>query len=291
MAAGPGADPGGALTDMANSTSGESVLSRVVRIFEAFDPDVPACTVSELARRAGLPPATTSRLVNELIDYGWLSRDAGRRITIGMRGWEVISRASPMLGLRDAALPFMHELHAVVGQHVQLAVRQDWEVLCIEQLSVPGTMRDIGRFAGRLPLPASAAGLVLLADSPAAVQESVLAAPSTAYTRNIVTDRKKLRAMLAEIRRTGSAVCPGYFDESTTSIAVPVRAGSGRAVAALAVVAAEHVSAQSAIYALRTATRGISEVLDAPNSGSSRNGAVRLAPVCHTPRPLRSPRL
>lgn len=40
----------------------ESVLSRTVRIIEAFSPDDPALTVSEIARRADLHVATASRL-------------------------------------------------------------------------------------------------------------------------------------------------------------------------------------------------------------------------------------
>jgi len=45
---------------MANSPSGESVISRVVRLMSAFDRDLPTMTLSGLARRAGLP-LTTAR--------------------------------------------------------------------------------------------------------------------------------------------------------------------------------------------------------------------------------------
>lgn len=39
---------------------------------------------------------------------------------IGVRLWELAQRASPTLSLRDAAMPFLEDLHAVVGHHVQL---------------------------------------------------------------------------------------------------------------------------------------------------------------------------
>jgi DNA-binding IclR family transcriptional regulator len=167
---------------MARSTSGESVLSRLVRILEAFDSDTPAVTVTELARRADLPLATASRLVNELIGYGWLRRDNQRRVRIGVRLWELASRASPTLGLREAAMPVMQDLHAVVGHHVQLAVLQHREVLYVERLSTPGAVRNLSRFAGRLPLHATAPGLVLLAHAPVEIQESVLSGPLTVFT-------------------------------------------------------------------------------------------------------------
>ena len=90
---------------MARVSNGESVLSRVLRILEQFDPDTPAITVSDLARASGLPLPTVSRLANEMIAQGLLHRDEQRRLHIGMRLWELASRAAPAVGLRQAAMP------------------------------------------------------------------------------------------------------------------------------------------------------------------------------------------
>ncbi|MCZ9342622.1 helix-turn-helix domain-containing protein, partial [Streptomyces sp. TRM76130] len=89
-----------------------------MRILEAFTPDEQALTVSEISRRAGLHVATASRLVAELVSLGCLARDADRRVRIGVRLWELGTRASPTLSLRDAAMPFMEGVHDVVGHHV-----------------------------------------------------------------------------------------------------------------------------------------------------------------------------
>lgn len=67
--------------------------------------------------------ATASRLVSELVGYGWLRRD-GRQLRTGVRMWELAVRASPTLGLREAALPHMENLHDIAGHHVQLSVAQ-----------------------------------------------------------------------------------------------------------------------------------------------------------------------
>ncbi|MEU1191385.1 helix-turn-helix domain-containing protein [Streptomyces sp. NPDC005859] len=78
-----------------------------MRILKAFTPDESALTVSEISRRTGLHVATVSRLVAELVSHGFLSRDADRRVRIGVRLWNPGTRASPTLSLRDAAMPFM----------------------------------------------------------------------------------------------------------------------------------------------------------------------------------------
>ncbi|MEV6181959.1 hypothetical protein ACIHAR_01565 [Streptomyces sp. NPDC052016] len=48
-----------------------------------------------------------------------------------------MTRASPTLSLRDAAMPFMEGVHDVVGHHVQLGVLDGDDVLFLERLSTP----------------------------------------------------------------------------------------------------------------------------------------------------------
>src|ERR1700749_1616715 len=137
---------------MARSAAGESVLSRAVRIFEAFNPDETVLSVSQIARRAGLHPATASRLVAELTAHGLLARDEGRRGRGGGGVWGTGVRAPAALARRGAAMPFMEDAHAVLGQHVQLGVLDGDQVLFVERLSAPGAVINYTRLAGRLPL-------------------------------------------------------------------------------------------------------------------------------------------
>jgi DNA-binding IclR family transcriptional regulator len=250
---------------MARSTSGESVLERVVRIVEAFDTETPAITVTELARRAGLPPATASRLVGELVRHGWLRRDADRRVRIGVRMWELAVRASPTLGLREAAMPYMEDLHAVVGHHVQLGVLQHHEVLYVDRLSAPGAVRNVSRFGGRMPLHATSPGLVLLAHGPVELQETILSGPLKSFTDRTPADPRTLRVLLGEIRRTGYAYCDGFIDDLSTAVAAPLRGPGDQVVAALSVIVPRDGSARSILPALLAAARGISRALRTPS--------------------------
>jgi DNA-binding IclR family transcriptional regulator len=129
--------------------TGESVVARVVRVLEAFTPDDPALSVTEIARRSGLPVATASRLVAELAAHGLLARRDGA-VRVGVRMWELAQRASPTLSLREAAMPFLEDLHAVIGHHVQLAVLDGDEVLFVERMSAPNAVVNYTRIAGRL---------------------------------------------------------------------------------------------------------------------------------------------
>ncbi|WP_433152473.1 IclR family transcriptional regulator [Actinomadura nitritigenes] len=239
----------------------DSVLTRAVRIFDAFDPDHPSLSVSEIGRRTGLHVATASRLVEELVRHGLLARDERRRVRVGMRMWELASRAAPTLGLREAAMPYMEDLHAVIGHHTQLGVLDGREVLFVERLSMPNAVINVTRIAGRLPLHASSSGLVLLAHAPAGLREEVLAGDLAAFTPNTVVDPRRLRALLADVRRGGVAFCPGYIDERATGIAVPVRGPGGDVIASLSVVVPNDGNARAPIPALKAAARGIARAV------------------------------
>ncbi|GAB3979751.1 IclR family transcriptional regulator [Actinoallomurus acanthiterrae] len=244
-----------------------------MRIFEAFTPEEPALTVSEISRRTGLHVATASRLVAELVSHEFLTRDADRRVRIGMRMWELVTRASPALSLRDAAMPFMEGVHDVVGHHVQLGVLDGDEVLFLERLSAPGAVINYTRIAGRLPLHVSSSGLVLLAHGPADLRRRVLAGPLHRYTPETPATAARLRAALAEVRRQGYAYCPGYVHPDALGVAAPVRGSGGEVVAALAVIVPNEAAAASVVPVVRTAARGVSRAIGAPAAGGRRRGS------------------
>ncbi|MBB2914236.1 DNA-binding IclR family transcriptional regulator [Streptosporangium becharense] len=246
---------------MARSSSGESVLTRAVRILEAFSPQEPVLTVSQISRRAALPLATAVRLVEELTRHGLLARDEQRRVRIGNRLWELAQRASPMRTLRETAMQFMGDLHGVVGHSAQLGILDGEEVLFIERLIAPGAVVTVTQIGGRLPLHASSAGLVLLAHAPADVRDRVLRGPLQTYTPHTITDQRALRTALAEVRRNGFAFCPGHIRPNATGISVPVRV-AGRVVAALGLVVPNDEHAWSLVRSLQITGMALSRALD-----------------------------
>lgn len=248
---------------MPRTFTGESVIARAVRIVEAFTAGDRELSVTELSRRTGLPLATVSRIVAQLVRHGLLGRTPAGQVQVGVRMWELAHRASPALSLREAAMPFLEDLHAVVGHHVQLGVRDGDEVLFLERLSAPGAVITYTRVAGRLPLYLSSAGLVLLAHAPVEVQEHVLAGQLRGHTPRTPTDPVSLRALLADARQTGHVIAAGYLHEEATGVAVPVHGGNGHIVAALSVIVPSDGTAYATVPALHTAARGITRVLTA----------------------------
>ncbi|WP_062304979.1 IclR family transcriptional regulator [Demequina subtropica] len=249
---------------MANSSSGDSVTDRLVRVLETFTPTRTVQTAAEIGRRAGLPPSTAHRIVGDLVDAGLLDRDLEGRISVGLRLWELATRSSLALRVRQAALPAMERVQARVREHTQLAILEQDEALFLERLSDPDAGANITRIAGRLPLHASSSGLALLAFGEPALQERVLARPLRRVSASTPTDPAAVRRKLAEVRRLGHAIAPGYIEEVSTGVAVPVRDHAGRATAALSVVLPRDTAPALALEELHRAAHEVERALRSP---------------------------
>jgi DNA-binding IclR family transcriptional regulator len=246
---------------MANSPSGDSAAERFVRVLETFTPTRTAQTASEIGRRARLPSSTAHRIVGELISAGLLERDQGRQVRIGLRLWELTTRSSRALRLRQVALPFMEQVQAAVKEHTQLVVLEQDGALCVERLSAPGAGENITRIAGRLPLHASSSGLVLLANADRELQQRVLAQPLRRLTRATVTDPQALSRLLHGVRRDGYVIASGYVSPVSTGVATPISDATGEVIAALSTILPREADTATALRELKVASRAISDAL------------------------------
>ncbi|MFC6066440.1 IclR family transcriptional regulator [Streptomyces ochraceiscleroticus] len=210
--------------------SGEPVVDRALSLLAAFGSEHRALGLNELSRRAGLPPSTASRLTARLLRWGALERDDHGRYVIGLRLFEVASLAPRSHGLREAALPYLEDLHEITRQHVLLAVRDGDEALLVERLSAHGAVEIAYRVGGRLPLHETGVGLVLLAAADPGYRAEWIdrLEPSSAALR--------LRRRLAEVRNAGLAVFERQRPAPVCSVAVPIRGRGEQVVAAVSIV-------------------------------------------------------
>ena len=66
-----------------------TVTSKVLAILEAFEKSRGALSLTDVAEKSGLPLSPAHRLVNELTDWGFLSREPNGRYQLGIRLWEL----------------------------------------------------------------------------------------------------------------------------------------------------------------------------------------------------------
>jgi DNA-binding IclR family transcriptional regulator len=241
---------------------GESGLSRAMKILEVFNTGQSTLSPAEIARRTRLPVATTYRMVNEMVTLGILEKTPAG-VHTGIRLWELASRGSKTLSLRNTALPFMEDIQRAIQQHTQLGMLEGNDVLYLERLSAgEGAVVNIMLVAGRLPAIACSAGLVITAFSPRHVQQEILTTAPPLYTRLTPTHTNDFPAILADIRRKGFVQIDGWIHEEVSAVSAPVRDADGSVIAALSVLLPNDGKTSGiAQTAVQIAAAGISRAL------------------------------
>lgn len=209
-----------------------SLLERYTLILSAFPPGA-ALQLAEVATRTGLPRSTTHRMLVDMVSVGWVQR-AGSGFELGMRLFELGERVPVKHRLRSAAMPFMHDLHAVTGHTVHLGVRDDHDIVYVEKLQGHAPMSLPSQIGGRLPLSCTGVGKAVLAFENAELREAVLARPLRRYTSHSIVDPAALDRQLLEIRRTGISVEREEAADGGCCVASPILVGD-EPVAAISV--------------------------------------------------------
>ena len=247
-----------------SASPGRSVTSRALAILDAFGPESPRLSLSEIAERTGTPLTTAHRLLGELADWGALSRRSDGRYEIGRKLWDLGLLAPVQSELRQLAAPFLSDVHTTIRDTVHLAVRDGLSALYVERISGRESVPVVSQVGSRLPLHATGVGKVLLAAAPPEVVEQALHS-LTRQTRNTVVEPGRLRRELAEVRRRRYARTSEEMSPGAASLAVPVqveRRSGPVVVAALGIVVPPHRrDLPRLVPVLEVAARGIGREL------------------------------
>lgn len=248
---------------MANSPSGESVITRVSRLLRAFDQEHTELTAAELAERAGLSASTAHRMATAMVEEGLLERTGRGAFRIGLRLWEAGRRGTAFQSLSEVALPFMEALHITLKHNVSLSILDEdtGQIIYLERLTAGGAAHDQTRVAHRQAALSVSPGLVMLAFAPPEVQERVLAMPWDEQVRRLGITEQHLRRRLEQARQDGYVHLRGVLVNSLSGLAVPVLDRQGRARAALAMVQTmAEVNLPTQVPVMLAAGRGLSRL-------------------------------
>lgn len=177
-----------------------SSLARGLSLLELFSSDERELSISEMARRSGIPKSTTHRLVNDFLAWGALER-GHNGVRLGVRMFELGNLVMDYTRMRELAIPFANSLSEITRLTVNFAVRDGDEILYVEKLNSKDLLVPHSRIGGRLPLHCTALGKAILAFSPSQFVDSVLEKELIAKTPKTITNPDTLRRELAGVRQ------------------------------------------------------------------------------------------
>jgi IclR family pca regulon transcriptional regulator len=208
-------------------------LARGLAVLTAFDAEHPTLTLAGIAVRAGLSRAAARRLVLTLDHLGYV-RPVGREYALTPRVLELGFGCLGALKLTDLALPLIEQLAQRVDHSCSMAVLDGQSIVYVLRVPVRRVMTVALGVGARLPAYCASMGRVLLSGLSGPDLDAWLAeCRPHRLTPHTVTDPRRLRRIVAEVRARGYAYVEQELELGLCSIAVPVRDRDGRVVAAL----------------------------------------------------------
>jgi IclR family acetate operon transcriptional repressor len=193
--------------------------------------------LAQLAQETDLAPSTAHRLLTTLVDLGFVQQDlASRRYGAGHRLLGLVSAAEQRVAaLRAAALPHMTELAEACGETAHLTILDGPQVIFVDQVLGPGTIRMEVKVGTRMDAHVTAAGKALLAWQSEAYLGPLLAAGLQRFTPQTRTDPAEVQRELALVRRRGWATEIEEHEQGAACVAAPILAATGPPLASLSI--------------------------------------------------------
>jgi DNA-binding IclR family transcriptional regulator len=212
----------------------DQAVSRSLAILEALSKTEAPLRMSRLSEQVGLQKSTVHRILQTLIALGYVEQEAATgRYGASLKLWEMGSAIVAEHPVKRAASSFLQALHREVGETVSLLVPAGDDVLYLERLISPRTIRFSARPGSRVPALLTAGGRALLAQHPDlhAAARRALAAVGTDYPG----DASSIVADLEAVRDRGYSISrdtPGVM-----SMGCAIAGRSGQPAAAISVSA------------------------------------------------------
>lgn len=209
---------------------GSGTVAKALGLLTLLGDHAGGLTAGKVAEASGLPFSTAYRLLNTLVGAGYVVYEDGpKTYRLGLRIFQLGQKVAHARGFEGTAGPVLRRLTDMTGESSILAVLDGTRTLTIAKCDGPQyrITTDPGDHG---PLSTSAIGKVFLAFQPGLAADAEL----VARTAHSITDRARLEAELDRARETGWVAQQEENDTGMAAIGVPVRSGSERVVAAIA---------------------------------------------------------
>jgi DNA-binding IclR family transcriptional regulator len=211
-------------------------LAHGLDILLLYGTSTPLLTVTDISRRLRFSQSKTYRLVRTLVKYDLLQENRGTaQYSLGLSVLKLGLLAQRNFDLAVLARPVMKELSLKTGETVLLTVVHGTKGMVLERVESEEPIRfSLFQPGASIPLHAGASSKVLMAYLTEEDWDRIIFKEGlTRYTGNTITQVRKLKAHLRDIREKGYAVSDQEADRDVRAVAAPILNGAGELVAGL----------------------------------------------------------
>jgi DNA-binding IclR family transcriptional regulator len=192
---------------------------------------------SEIVKTNNLPKSSVHRILNLLVDMGYLVFDQNTKkyrgsLKIAKLGALVIENTD----LQTVARPYLQRLHEMTGHTCHLGIINGTRGVYLDKIE-PRTygIRLFSAIGKDFPLHCTAMGKTLLAFSETALKSQILTGKLDSFTEYTITDPTILADELEKIRKNGYAIDREEITRGIVCVAAPIANHKAEVVASVSV--------------------------------------------------------
>jgi IclR family transcriptional regulator, KDG regulon repressor len=243
------------------------VLDRALAILDVLSAEGPDLSLGEISDKLELHKSTAHRLMMVLERHKFIERNSvSGRYRLGLKLFELGTKAVSQLDLRERARPFLERLVLETSETVHLCVLDDSEVVYLDKVEPTRSVRMATSVGRRNPMHCTAVGKAIMAYLPDADVEAIIHRQGMkTMTANTITNFLDLKKDLSAIRERGYSIDDEEIEEGVRCVGCVVRNFSGDPLAAISVSGPAFRVTQAKVPALAVpvmhAARGLSSEL------------------------------
>jgi DNA-binding IclR family transcriptional regulator len=194
-------------------------------------------SITVLAKRVDMYKSTVHRLISTMMLHNAVEQDLETgKYKLGYGLLDLGMRLLSSIDLRREALPYLQQLATQVNEVVHLAFLDRGEVVYIEKVESPQTIRMHSRVGTHVPVHATGLGKAILAFLPPREAIGIIDRYGLAQlTEHTLTDREVFLRALETTRQTGFAFDLEEHQLGVCCVAAPIWDSSGKVAAACSV--------------------------------------------------------
>jgi DNA-binding IclR family transcriptional regulator len=181
-----------------------NVVAKAAQVLKACQALGGGLSLADIARHVGLPRSTVQRIVQTLVQEGFLASDGSAR-SISLGPQLLAMGAGAASDVVERLHPLLKQIAAKTGETVDLARFNRDHMVFINQVPGPHRLQAVSAVGDVFPLHCTANGKAALALLPEHEAALLLNRRFAALTPNTKTQRVKLEEDIAVVRTTGIA--------------------------------------------------------------------------------------
>jgi len=211
-------------------------VSRALRILDVLAETEGGIRVTELGEHTGLNASTAHRLLNTLLEQGYVRQDPeSKKYLLGAKSLRLAYAALSHFDIRGESLSLLRQLSEKVHESTNLALLTGDEATYVAQVPAARPVQMFTQLGSRVPLYCTGVGKAILANLPESAVAGLLDGELAVFTDTTITDKEQLAAELEAIRTRGYAIDNEEREVGVRCVAAPVFRADGKVVGAVSI--------------------------------------------------------